>query len=55
MSASGEGSKCGGICGKIGLKPFTKNNILYYYFPVQSLVSYAALSVNVMNPSVAIR
>ena len=39
----------------LGLKPLTKENILYYYFPLQSMVSYAALSVNVMNPSIAIR
>ncbi|XP_053688026.1 uncharacterized protein LOC128737419 [Sabethes cyaneus] len=37
------------------LKPLTKENILYFYFPLQSMVSYAALSVNVMNPSIAIR
>ncbi|XP_058835243.1 uncharacterized protein LOC131692292 [Topomyia yanbarensis] len=40
---------------KLGLKPLTKENILYFYFPLQSMVSYAALSVNVMNPSIAIR
>ncbi|XP_055628175.1 uncharacterized protein LOC129769748 isoform X2 [Toxorhynchites rutilus septentrionalis] len=39
----------------IGLKPATKENILYYYMPLQSMVSYAALSVNVMNPSIAVR
>lgn len=39
----------------LGLKPLTKENILYYYVPLQSMVSYAALSVNVMNPSIAIR
>ncbi|XP_055597022.1 uncharacterized protein LOC129747034 [Uranotaenia lowii] len=38
-----------------GLKPLNKENILYYYIPLQSMVSYAALSVNVMNPSIAIR
>ncbi|XP_065073431.1 uncharacterized protein LOC135697580 [Ochlerotatus camptorhynchus] len=43
------------IVKKLGLKPLTKENILYYYFPLQSMVSYAALSVNVMNPSIAIR
>ncbi|EDS34366.1 conserved insect protein [Culex quinquefasciatus] len=43
------------LCKTLGLKPLTKENILFYYIPVQSMVSYAALSVNVMNPSIAIR
>lgn len=37
------------------LRPLTKENILYYYFPLKGMVSYAALSVNVMNPSIAIK
>lgn len=37
------------------LKPLTKNNILYYYLPAQGVISYAALSVNVMNPSLVMR
>lgn len=52
MSSTDEKSS---LCKTLGLKPFTKNNILYYYAPIQSLVSYAALSINVMNPSLAIR
>lgn len=55
MTTLGDGKKCGGICGKLNLKPFTKNNILYYYFPMQSLISYGALSMNVMNPSIAVK
>uniref|UniRef100_B8RIX1 Conserved insect protein n=1 Tax=Culex tarsalis TaxID=7177 RepID=B8RIX1_CULTA len=43
------------LCKSLGLKPLTKENILFFYIPVQSMVSYAALSVNVMNPSIAIR
>ncbi|XP_052860528.1 uncharacterized protein LOC128267679 [Anopheles cruzii] len=42
------------VCG-LRLRPLTKENILYYYFPLKGMVSYAALSVNVMNPSIAIR
>lgn len=37
--------------GRIKIRPFTKYNVLYYYMPIQGVVSYAALSVNVMNPS----
>ncbi|XP_061394774.1 uncharacterized protein LOC133330333 [Musca vetustissima] len=39
------------LCDKIGLKPFTKENIYYYYIPINGLASYGALSLNVMNPS----
>ena len=39
------------ICDKIGLKPFTKENIFYYYVPLHGIVSYSALAVNVMNPT----
>lgn len=39
------------MCDKLGLKPFTKENIYYYYIPLQGLASYGALSVNVMNPA----
>ncbi|KAH8297215.1 hypothetical protein KR044_007142 [Drosophila immigrans] len=40
------------ICEKVGLKPFTKQNVFYYYIPLHGLVSYGALSVNVMNPQI---
>lgn len=43
------------LCTRLGLRPFTKPNILYYYAPLHGLVSYGALSVNVMNPALAIR
>ncbi|XP_035794646.1 uncharacterized protein LOC118467847 [Anopheles albimanus] len=43
------------VVGGLRLRPLTKENILYYYFPMKGMVSYAALSVNVMNPSIAIR
>lgn len=43
------------FCCKFGLKPFTTNNILYYYLPAQGVLSYTALSVNVMNPSLVMR
>lgn len=43
------------LCTRLGLRPLTKQNILYYYAPLHGLVSYGALSVNVMNPALAIR
>jgi len=52
MSSSNENK---GQCSIACLKPLTKNNILYFYVPLESLVAYAALSVNITNPSVAIK
>ncbi|CAH1178982.1 unnamed protein product [Phaedon cochleariae] len=43
------------LCGKLGLKPLTGQNILFYYAPVQGVLSYTALSVNVMNPTLVLR
>lgn len=43
------------LCGKLGLKPITTNSVLYYYAPLQGVLSYTALSVNVMNPSLILR
>uniref|UniRef100_A0AAG5DI90 Uncharacterized protein n=1 Tax=Anopheles atroparvus TaxID=41427 RepID=A0AAG5DI90_ANOAO len=43
------------LANTLRLRPLTKENILYYYFPLKGMVSYAALSVNVMNPSIAIK
>lgn len=43
------------ICGKLGLKPINTHNILFYYAPVQGALSYTALSINVMNPSLILR
>lgn len=57
-SGSGSGKRLDGeassagctLCSKIGLKPFTKDNIFSYYIPLHGVVSYGALAVNVMNP-----
>ncbi|KAI5631551.1 hypothetical protein NE865_15728 [Phthorimaea operculella] len=35
--------------------PLNKDNILYYYLPMQGLVSYTTLSVTVMNPLLMVR
>ncbi|KAL4703482.1 hypothetical protein ACJJTC_014352 [Scirpophaga incertulas] len=37
------------------LPAFTKDNVLYYYLPIQGLVSYTTLSVTVMNPHLMVR
>ncbi|KAK4872782.1 hypothetical protein RN001_014811 [Aquatica leii] len=42
-------------CSRFGLKPLTGHNILFYYAPLQGALSYSALSVNVMNPSLILR
>lgn len=55
MSAANEEKKSCAIYQKLGLKPITRDNILFFYAPLHSMVSYAALSVNVMNPSIAAR
>lgn len=39
----------------VKLPPFTKDNVLYYYLPLQGLVSYTTLSVSVMNPHLMVR
>lgn len=39
----------------VRLPPFTKDNVLYYYLPLQGLVSYTTLSVSVMNPHIMVR
>ncbi|XP_053964011.1 uncharacterized protein LOC128866963 [Anastrepha ludens] len=38
------------LCDKVGLKPFTKENVFYYYIPLHGVISHSALAVNVMNP-----
>ncbi|RZC40891.1 uncharacterized protein BDFB_001001, partial [Asbolus verrucosus] len=43
------------ICGRLGLKPLSCQNILFYYAPIQGVVSYTSLSINVMNPSLILR
>lgn len=39
----------------IKLPPFTRDNVLYYYIPMQGLASYTTLSVSVMNPHLMVR
>ncbi|CAH0627189.1 unnamed protein product [Chrysodeixis includens] len=39
----------------VRLPPFNKDNVLYYYLPLQGLVSYTTLSVSVMNPHLMVR
>lgn len=40
---------------QVRVPPFTKENVLYYYLPIQGLVSYTTLSVGVMNPHLMVR
>ncbi|KPI97929.1 PREDICTED: uncharacterized protein LOC106125170 [Papilio xuthus] len=40
---------------RIRIPPFTKDNVLFYYLPLQGLVSYTTLSVSVMNPHLMVR
>lgn len=54
MATKGEEKK-GSCCSKLCLKPLTGHNILFYYAPLQGALSYSALSVNVMNPSLILR
>ncbi|VVC96456.1 unnamed protein product [Leptidea sinapis] len=39
----------------IRVPPFSRDNVLYYYLPLQGLVSYTTLSVSVMNPHLMVR
>ncbi|XP_066254678.1 uncharacterized protein [Euwallacea similis] len=43
------------LCSRLGLKPLTSKSLLFYYAPAQGVLSYTALSVNVMNPSLVLR
>lgn len=43
------------LCGTFGCKPLTRENMLYFYAPLQGVISYTALSVNVMNPALVVR
>ncbi|XP_055316838.1 uncharacterized protein LOC129576185 [Sitodiplosis mosellana] len=54
MASAAENSNCS-LCTRLGLKPFTKNNILFYYAPLHALSSYGALSVNILSPQLASR
>jgi len=51
MASSQSNDACS-ICDKVGLKPFTRENVFNYYIPIHGLVSYGALAVNVMNPQI---
>ncbi|KOC60852.1 hypothetical protein WH47_05630 [Habropoda laboriosa] len=55
MSATGG---CGGVCTilqKLGLQPVTKCSLVKFYAPAFGVASYSALSLNVMNPGLAVR
>lgn len=52
MSASESKVSC---CSRLGLRPLTTQNLLFYYAPAQGVLSYTALSINVMNPSLVLR
>lgn len=54
MAGAGNAS-AGSIFQKLGLRPVTKCSLVKYYMPAFGVVSYTALSVNVMNPSLVIR
>ncbi|XP_044764343.1 uncharacterized protein LOC123320915 [Coccinella septempunctata] len=43
------------VVSKLGLKPLNTQTLLYYYVPFQGVLSYTALSINVMNPSLVLR
>ncbi|CRL08283.1 CLUMA_CG020860, isoform A [Clunio marinus] len=34
------------------MKPLNKENILSFYLPANSMISYSALSINIMNPAI---
>lgn len=40
---------------QVRIPPFTKDNVLFYYLPMQGLVSYSTLSIGVMNPHLMVR
>lgn len=40
---------------QVRVPPVTKENVLFYYLPMQGLVSYTTLSVGVMNPQLMVR
>ncbi|XP_026474544.1 uncharacterized protein LOC113378230 [Ctenocephalides felis] len=37
-------------CGKLSLKPLTKENLVKFYLPAQGFVTYTGLSVSVISP-----
>lgn len=58
-SGSGGGGGCNGCCSaivkKLGLRPVTRCNLAKFYAPAFGAVSYTAMSVNVMNPSLVVK
>ncbi|XP_033231033.1 uncharacterized protein LOC117182110 [Belonocnema kinseyi] len=54
MSSNGKPAE-GSILTKLGLKPLTKCNLVKFYVPVVGAASHTAMSVSVMNPSLASR
>ncbi|SPP74595.1 uncharacterized protein LOC117591879 [Drosophila guanche] len=50
--ANGQNNDACSLCERIGLRPLTRENVFNYYIPLHGLVSYGALSVNVMNPQI---
>lgn len=43
------------MCTKLGLRPISRDNLLFYYGPAVGSLSYLTLSVNVMNPALIAR
>lgn len=54
MASNGKTNDCS-ILSKLGLKPLTKCNLVKFYVPMAGAASHAAMSVSVMNPSLAAR
>lgn len=40
---------------KFEIKPLTPENLFFYYVPLHGALSYTALSVHVLNPSLVVR
>lgn len=54
MASNGKVNE-GSILSKLGLKPLTKCNLVKFYVPALGAASHTAMSVSVMNPSLAAR
>ncbi|XP_043468998.1 uncharacterized protein LOC122502805 [Leptopilina heterotoma] len=54
MASNGKTNDCS-ILSKLGLKPLTKCNLVKFYVPIAGAASHTAMSVSVMNPSLAAR
>ncbi|XP_032673937.1 uncharacterized protein LOC116845401 [Odontomachus brunneus] len=51
MAGSGNGCSAGTFLQKLGLRPVTKCSLAKFYAPAFGAVSYTAMSIDVMNPS----